>query len=207
MKNLIFYDVDTQKDFMAKSGALYIPHSEDIIKNLERLTAYAFYSGIQVFGSVDRHFPNDHELKTFPPHCMDGTDGAGKVVQTTIPDSAFIENRPQSDRELKLKMSSPAVYFEKQETDVFSNAYAGRLSGFSAAVVYGVATDYCVKDVVLGMRSRGIDVLVVEDAIKGVSEESSRKAIDDMKYAGAIFVSTSEIVDGKFERMLKEKWR
>ncbi|MEK6816087.1 MAG: hypothetical protein AABY09_00610, partial [Nanoarchaeota archaeon] len=103
MKSLIFYDVDTQKDFMLKSGALYVPHSEDIIENLESLTAYAQYNSIQVFGSVDRHFANDNELKTFPPHCMDGAEGAKKVIHTCIPDSAFIENRPQPDRELKLK--------------------------------------------------------------------------------------------------------
>ena len=207
MKSLIFYDVDTQKDFMLKSGALYVPHSEDIIENLESLTAYAQYNSIQVFGSVDRHFAKDNELKTFPPHCMDGAEGAKKVIHTCIPDSAFIENRPQSDRGLKLKMSKPAVYFEKQETDVFSNAYANRLSHFGAAVVYGVATDYCVMDAVLGMRSRGIDVLVVEDAIRGVGEGSSRKAIGEMKRAGAIFVSTSDIVGGKFEMMLNDMWK
>lgn len=207
MKNLIFYDVDTQKDFMSKGGSLYVPNSDGIVENLERLTMYAVSSGIQVFGSVDRHFPNDNELKTFPPHCMDGTDGAKKVFHTYIPGSAFIENRPHSDGDLKLKLSKPAVYFEKQETDVFSNAYANGLSRFGAAIVYGVATDYCVKDAVLGMRSRGIDVLVVEDAIMGVNDKSSRKAIDEMKYAGAIFVSTWEVVDGDSKRILQEKWR
>jgi len=33
-------------------------------------------------------------------------------------------------------------------------------------VVYGVATDFCVKAAVLGMQKRGVQCYVVEDAIK-----------------------------------------
>ena len=34
----IFYDVDTQNDFMKEDGALYVPGAESIKENLEKLT-------------------------------------------------------------------------------------------------------------------------------------------------------------------------
>ncbi len=104
-------------------------------------------------------------------------------------------------------MAQPAVYFEKQEVSVFSNANAALLKRFDAAVVYGVATEYCVKAAVLGMRQRGIDVLVVEDAIKGINPEGEFYAIEEMKAAGAKFIKTKDVLEGKVEEILKEMWR
>ena len=34
----IFFDVDTQVDFILKKGSLYVPRAEDIIPNLKKLT-------------------------------------------------------------------------------------------------------------------------------------------------------------------------
>ncbi|MFA5888456.1 MAG: isochorismatase family protein [Candidatus Nanoarchaeia archaeon] len=207
MKNICFYDVDTQKDFMDKAGALYVPNAEGIKQSLTWLTTYAAANGIQIMGSVDRHFAKDTELKTFPPHCMDKTEGQKKILETSVANSAFIECKAYSAQELKAKMSATAVYFEKQEVSVFSNANANLLTRFDAAVVYGVATEYCVKAAVLGMRQRGIDVLVVEDAIRGINPEGEFYAIEDMKKAGAKFIKTKDVLEGKVEEILKEMWR
>ncbi len=68
----------------------------------------------------------------------------------------------------------------------------------SEAVVYGVATDYCVKAAVLGMQERGIQTYVVEDAIKGITEESSSAAIANMRKAGAKVVSLEQVLRGEF---------
>ena len=43
----IFWDVDTQLDFMHASGRLYVPDSEAIIPVLARLTDYAHRKGIR----------------------------------------------------------------------------------------------------------------------------------------------------------------
>ena len=38
MARVIFWDVDTQYDFMHADGKLYVPEAERIITNLQRLT-------------------------------------------------------------------------------------------------------------------------------------------------------------------------
>ncbi|MDI6738349.1 MAG: isochorismatase family protein [Nanoarchaeota archaeon] len=231
MENICFYDVDTQHDFMDEKGALYVPGAEGIKPRLDVLRRHAAalpydytdpesgrrYCGVDpiygitpypLFGSVDRHYKGDEELKTFPPHCMDGAEGQKKIQETTCGGTkAYIENRAYSANELKAKMSATAVYFEKQDVSVFSNANANLLTRFDAAVVYGVATEYCVKAAVLGMRKRGIDVLVVEDAIKGITPEGEAKAVEEMKSAGAKFIKTKDVLEGKVEQILQEMWR
>src|SRR5437870_1157581 len=77
----VFYDGDTQRDFLEPDGALYVPAAAPIIPNLARLTrlARAGTPRIRVIGTVCRHFPGDAELTPnggpYPPHCMDGTRG------------------------------------------------------------------------------------------------------------------------------------
>ncbi|MGE3527399.1 MAG: cysteine hydrolase family protein, partial [Gemmatimonadales bacterium] len=85
MPNLIFWDVDTQADFMKADGKLHVPGSEEIIPTLKRLTDYAHARGIRIIASADDHVPGHRELsdtpdfvETFPPHCMRGTPGQKK---------------------------------------------------------------------------------------------------------------------------------
>jgi nicotinamidase/pyrazinamidase len=60
-------------------------------------------------------------------------------------------------------------------------------------VVFGVATEYCVRSSVLALRKRNLPVAVVRDAIKAIREEEGRKAIEEMVAAGAQLVTTAEI--------------
>jgi nicotinamidase/pyrazinamidase len=171
----IFYDVDTQNDFMNSNGALYVPGAEEIKPNIERLTEYARENQIPIWGSVDAHVENDPEFETFPPHCVVGTRGQEKII-------------PVLDNER---------YFEKAHYDVFTNSNAEKelaSYGVDEAVVYGVATDICVRAAVLGMQQRGIQTFVVEDAIKGVFEDKTKLALEEMANAGAKFVTTKEVV-------------
>src|SRR6266550_3936685 len=55
MARVIFWDVDTQYDFMHADGKLYVPEAERIITNLQRLTNYAHGHGIRIVASADDH--------------------------------------------------------------------------------------------------------------------------------------------------------
>src|ERR1051325_2709820 len=86
MERVVFWDVDTQVDFMAPGGKTYIKGAEEITENLRLLTGYARDNGIRNVGSVDYHTPGDAEIslspdfrETFPPHCLRGTEGQQKV--------------------------------------------------------------------------------------------------------------------------------
>jgi len=48
-------------------------------------------------------------------------------------------------------------------------------------IVYSVATEFCVKATVLGFLERGLDVYIVEDAIKGVDKNNSNSDLKLMK--------------------------
>lgn len=174
----IFYDVDTQNDFMNADGALYVPNAEIIKPNIARLTDYAREKGIPIWGSVDAHVENDPEFKTFPRHCVIGTEGQKKILPAL-----------EGER-----------IFEKAHYDVFTNPEAEKALkdyGVREAVVYGVATDICVRAAVLGMQQRGIQAYVVEDAIRGVFPDKTKAALEEMAKAGAKFITTEKAVGKK----------
>lgn len=215
----IFYDVDTQKDFMNSDGALYVPDAESIKPNLGLLTEFARKNKIPILGSIDRHYGTDEyreregELARwggpFPDHCMVGTEGVKKIPETRSEDAFYVRSRIDSDEFLPdLDIAQEAgsflshrisVIFEKQHYDVFTNSFVAQVledAKVREAVVYGVATDYCVKAAVLGMQQRGIQTYVVEDAIRGVFPESTKSALEEMALAGAKFVKTQDVIQG-----------
>jgi nicotinamidase/pyrazinamidase len=61
-------------------------------------------------------------------------------------------------------------------------------------VLYGVATDYCVKHSALGMRENGVDVYLVLDAIEPVTQQGGREALDDMLKAGVRPVLARDVI-------------
>src|SRR6266550_2505247 len=98
MARVIFWDVDTQYDFMHADGKLYVPEAERIITNLQRLTNYAHGHGIRIVASADDHVMGHPEISdspdwqsTFPAHCMRGTAGQKKIPETALGDPLVIE--------------------------------------------------------------------------------------------------------------------
>ncbi|MEI6731095.1 MAG: isochorismatase family protein [archaeon] len=214
----IFFDVDTQNDFMNPKGELYVPEAETLKPVLKLLAKYAARNVIPQFGSVDRHFgtpeykAREGELAKwggpFPDHCMSGSYGQKKILETNPVcnfnrKNCFIENSvtPLDEKDAPLDWTHcRGVYFEKQNYDVFTNPMADRFlrgNRIQEAVVYGVATDFCVKAAVLGMQQRGIQTYVVEDAIKGVFPESTKTALEEMAAAGAKFVMAKQVLEGR----------
>ena len=87
---MIFWDVDTQVDFMSPAGKLYVPDAAAIVPALARLTDHAHRRGIRIVASADDHRPGHPELSdtpdfvsTFPDHCMHGTPGQAKIPETS----------------------------------------------------------------------------------------------------------------------------
>ena len=173
----IFYAVDCQKDFMDKDGALYVLDADGIRDNIERLCIEgARDEDIRIWASVDWHEEDDVEFKTFPKHCVKHSVGS-EIIQEV---SQFL-----------------LLVIPKISYDVFAEPHIKRLIEFydiTEVVVFGVATDICVKAAVLGFIKNDVRVLVAEDAIKGVFPDKTADAIKDMKNAGAIFMKTKDIV-------------
>ena len=60
-------------------------------------------------------------------------------------------------------------------------------------VLFGVATDYCVRADALALRRRGFQLDLVVDAIQAITAEGGRQALEEMAAAGVRQVTTAEV--------------
>jgi len=175
---LIFVDIDTQRDFINPDGALYVPNATSIKPQLKHLAEVAAIKKIKIYKTFDTHTAESAELESnggpFPEHCMANTKGWQSIKETKHSD----------------------VVFRKDSYDIFTNPkFKKQLKEDNViyAIVYGIATDYCVKAAIVGIRKLDIETLVVYDAIKGVEENTTKDAIIEMLDAGASFVFVNNI--------------
>ena len=59
-------------------------------------------------------------------------------------------------------------------------------NGIKKLVIYGIATDYCVKATALDAVEAGYKVMVIEELCKGVAPETTEGALKDMKDKGIV---------------------
>ncbi|MBT7902339.1 cysteine hydrolase [Candidatus Woesearchaeota archaeon] len=218
---IVFYDVDTQNDFMREDGALSVPGAESLRPNLESLTNYARQNGIEIYHSRDKHFGTEEyshvevELTKyggpFGEHCMAGTYGWENIEETTPKNPVHVESSKYSSDELTDLLNSPGEkVLEKQSLTLFINPDTGEYGNQNAEeiaehlkektmILYGVYTAHCVIFAAEGFAQRGVDVYVVEDAIYAVGAvpNESDIAIERMKAAGVKFVTTNQVVSGE----------
>ena len=178
----VFVDVDTQIDFLFPAGALYVRESERLLPAIARLNRYAASKGIALISTTDAHSENDPEFKAWPPHCVAGTRGQQKPDETLLDRRTALPFTPGAEIEL-----ADQVVVEKQVLDVFSNpnfeALLDRL-GADNYVVYGVATDYCVRCAFTGLLAAGKRVTLVTDVIAAVSPEDGARAVAEFTAKG-----------------------
>jgi nicotinamidase/pyrazinamidase len=184
-KTTLFYDVDTQRDFMLPEGKLYIPGAERLFPQLERLTTFARQQGIRIAAE----------------HCMAGTEGQRKVTATLPDHPLWIINRPYTADELQaLLRQEGEVYLEKQRFDVFSgNQNASQvldmlLHGKEDLVVYGVVTEVCVDHAITGLKDRPVRLHVPVDAIAALNEEQRQEALARWRRWGVHLTTVAEVM-------------
>jgi len=196
---MIFWDVDTQADFMLPGGNLYVPGAERLIPNLNRLTNAAREDRVLIIGDVCVHAPNDPEFRQFPPHCVIGTPGAEIIPETRADRVLFIPNRSSAIVPQDLSIYQQVI-LEKQTLDVFDNPNTqivlervARFTDRGAEIfVFGVVTEYCVRLAAKGLLERGRRVALVRDAIESLNAEEGAKAIEELKSLGARLVTTDQ---------------
>jgi nicotinamidase/pyrazinamidase len=190
MKNLFFLDVDTQRDFMLPTGALYVPGAERILPKLRRLFDFARKNEISILSSVDAHVADDPEFKQFPPHCVQGTEGQRKVDETLLPRPLIFQQQPVDRNLPEAVRKHQQIIVEKQALDLFSNPIAERLTRVlpPRAIVFGVATEYCVKMACLGLRRLGVQTVLITDAVRALAPKTEKEAVEEMRLAGVEFI-------------------
>lgn len=202
----VFWDVDTQVDFMRHDGRLYVDGAETIVANLAALTDFAHGNGIRIIGSSDNHDPTDDELSetpdftdTFPPHCLRGTHGQSRIPETTLRDVLVVEPEHAVPDVLRLVDNHPGdILFHKRYFDVFTNPNVSPVVealGVDEIVLYGVALDVCNRYAVEGLRVRhpGVAVTVVTDAVRAINEDGREALFDDWNRRGVLFTVTGDV--------------
>ena len=207
---VIFWDVDTQHDFMDANGKLYVPGAEEIKSHLKRLTDYAHERQIHIVASSDDHVPGHRELsatpdflETFPEHCMRGTPGAEKIAETTLYAPLVVEPEPQEHEAFARKLWSHGgdVLIRKEWFDVFTNPNTGSLLEAwdpTEIVLYGVALDVCDKYAIDGFIERGIpQIHLVLDATRAIHPDRTVALVEGWKKQDVRVVTTEDVVCGR----------
>ncbi len=193
---IVFVDVDTQADFMLPGGRLYVSGAEKLLPTLVRLRDFAETHGVPILTSTDAHATDDREFEQWPPHCVRGTPGQLKVPESLVKRYTVVPQERQSpltDEELSRYQQ---WILEKDSLDLFANPQADDLARRLDArqyVVYGVATEYCVKLAVLGLLQRKRPVSLVSlltDAIREIEPLGGQAALREMQGGGAALLDS-----------------
>ncbi|MBI9090622.1 MAG: isochorismatase family protein [Desulfobacterium sp.] len=199
--------VDFQGDFTTlKQGALAVDGTDEpYVKEVEQVTLRLKSRGVTLFATQDWH-PEDHvsfftnhpgkqpfdtievhgETQVlWPPHCVQESGNAGIL----IPADTF-------------------TAIVKKGTDPRFDSYSGfkdqgntpteltqrlRAANITRVVVYGLATDYCVKATALDAAERGFEVFLVEDLCRGVAKETTLDALEEMKQQGIHIITSNAL--------------
>ncbi|HTS29295.1 MAG TPA: isochorismatase family cysteine hydrolase [Bryobacteraceae bacterium] len=191
----VFFDVDTQLDFLYPAGALHVPGAEFLVPAIARLNRFAAEHRIPLISTADAHTENDPEFANWPPHCISGTTGQHKAERTLLEKRVVIPNRP-SDVSID---GAQQIVVEKQTTDVFLTRTIRPLLDCLAAgrfVVYGVVTEVCVLFAARGLLKAGKHVTVVTDAVQTLKSEDSAQALAEVCAAGGALATVAQVLEG-----------
>ena len=176
--------VDVQNDF-CEGGSLGVAGGAQVARDVSTLVRQAGYA--HVVATRDAHVdPGSHFsetpdfVDTWPVHCVVGTDGAlfHPELRTDEVEATFD------------KGAYEAAYsgFEGAADDGTPLADWLRAAGTTNVDVVGIATDHCVRATALGSVAAGFHTRVLLDYTAGVSEGTTRRAIDELKTAGVEIV-------------------
>lgn len=207
LDKIIFWNVDTQKDFMDKNGSLYVPNAESIKPELDLLTDLAYDFEIKIVNTMDCHtseskeFSNNPDFKTtFPPHCVEGSYGICLIPEVRLHRKTCVirTETSLSRNEVKIRTAKD-IAITKDQFDVFAgNPNTEKVLEIlnpKIVVVYGVATNVCVDYAVKGLLNFGCQVIVIEDAIKEIPGCDLDSIYDGWEQHGVLFLNTDVLYD------------
>jgi nicotinamidase/pyrazinamidase len=168
----VFFDIDTQIDFVYPAGALYVPGAEHILPVIGELNRRAPL----LISTMDAHTEDDPEFQIYPHHCVVGTSGQHKPAIT---------------------LREGQVIIEKQKLDCFSSPQLEPLLAQLNAdryVVYGVVTEICVRFAAFGLFKTGKPVEVVTDAVKALDEHAANEMFRQFTAAGGRLTNAAAVL-------------
>ena len=190
--------VDVQGDFTTlKKGSLAVGGTDKaFVDKVQKATKALSKEGFLIFATQDWHpgnhvsfYTNHPGKKAFeaikiedrtqvlwPPHCIQGTENARILV-----DNNLFRATVQKGRDKRFDCYSGFQDDGGQKT-VMDQVL--KRNGIRNLIIYGIATDYCVKATAIDASDAGYNVIVIEGLCEGVAPESTAKALKEMKGKG-----------------------
>jgi nicotinamidase/pyrazinamidase len=187
--NRVLIVVDVQKDF-CEGGSLPVTGGAAAAYEIARYVASGSGGAQFTVATRDYHVdPGAHfgtppdgpdYVKTWPPHCVVGTEGAG--FHQAVADLQF-------DAEFR-KGAHEAAYSGFQGSTDQGQSLGDwlRRHQVSEVDVVGIATDHCVRATALDAAERGLAVRVLLDKTAAVSPLTLARALADFEDAGVVAV-------------------
>jgi nicotinamidase/pyrazinamidase len=199
--------VDIQGDFTKlKNGSLAVDGTDEAyIKTAEENTRRLSEVGFPIYATQDWHplnhisfFTNHKGKRVFdviklpwknqvlwPPHCIQNTPGAEILLDNKLFTSVVKKGMdPQYDSYSGFQDDGG----KKTELDKLL-----KKEKITGVVVFGIATDYCVKATALDAVGAGYEVIMIKNLSRGVASDTSQKAMDEMRAKGIIILDDLDL--------------
>lgn len=198
--HLILLDIETQRDFFHPAGSCYSPQAAKVAANIYHLFRWVKQKHMPVISTLLRVRPGEWSELTGEPHCVEGTEGELKMGRTVLSGRINLGMLNTTDMPERIFSRYQQVIFEKRDTDIFAHVRAERLiSELKSAtfVICGAGISGGIMQAAIGLRNRGLGVIVAEDAVLGLNEPADDMAMLRMQAKGVIFASTRDIIAPK----------
>lgn len=181
--------VDVQKDF-CPGGTLAVSDGEKVVPVLNQYIKEFVRTHDPIFASRDWHPRDARHFQEWPVHCVQDSPGAAFHPDLQLPADAVIISKgtsPDEDGYSAFEGTGPDEKF----FDELLREY-----GVDQLFVGGLATDYCVKASCLDAVKRGMDVVLLKDAVRGVDVTAgdSARALADMEEQGVRMMNYQEFL-------------
>lgn len=190
--------VDLQGDFTTfKNGALAVDGTDKaFVTKVSKATQWLKDRGYSIYGTQDWHpadhvsFFSNHAGKKpnevidldgrsqilWPPHCVQETENARVLVDNNL----FLSIVKKGTHR---RYDSYSGFQDDGRVETGMKEILVR-EGLTELIVYGIATDYCVKATALDAKAAGFNVTVVEGLCRGVAQDTTTGALKEMKAKG-----------------------
>jgi len=167
--------VDIQNDF-CPGGALGVNEGDKVVPVMNQYIDLFSKERLPIFISRDWHPAETRHFKAFggvwPPHCIRNSPGAAFHPGLRIPGQAIILSKGTDPGQDGYSV------FDARDANQTSFLELLKELGVTELYIGGLATDYCVKATSLDALKKGFRVNILTDAIRGVNEDDSKRAIE-----------------------------
>ena len=211
--------IDIQGDFTKwKQGSLGVPGSDEgYVKSVEAATRQFKELGIPIFGTQDWHSPDHVSFATshpgkrpfetiiidgekqvlWPPHCIQGTENARVLIDNNL-FLAIIKNAQNPDFE------SYSFFQDGKGTKTEMDTIL-QINGIEKVILYGIATEYCVRATSLDLLVAGYKTTVIKSLCRGVSPSAAAASLDEMKRKGVRIATAQDEIIEEIRREICDK--